>query len=72
MFHCLLAIISTEFLRGAGFLVRIIKVLSVVNKLITDGCVMGLQHVQVNFLCSFPSATLSTSEIFANYLKTTM
>lgn len=43
--------------------------MSVVNKLITYGCVMRL-HVQVNFLFSSPSATLSTSELFKNYLKT--
>lgn len=46
------------------------KVWNVVNKLVTDGCVMRWQHVQVNFLCSFPSAALSTSEVLENYLKT--
>lgn len=59
-----------NFLQRASFLARITKVVSVVNKLITDGCVIRLQHAQVNFLWSSPSATLSISEMFENYLKT--
>lgn len=43
--------------------------MSVVNRLITYGCVLRL-HVQVNFPFSSPSAMLSTSELFENYLKT--